>query len=117
MFLNSYDIVQLIKKLFQSCSTTEGIYGPKRPLLDQIYPNLCPLFDKIDLSVLNHERKGYFSFEKAFENLKMNDAELDLFKRELMVYASQNLVKINAFIDSPYISKYQTDEVLLFSTL
>ena len=116
MFLNSYDIVQLIKKLFQSCSTTEGIYGPKRSLLDHIYPNLCPFFDKIDPSALNTERKGYFSFEKAFENLKMSDTELDMFKRELMVYASQNLVKINAFIDSPYISKYQTDEVSLLST-
>ena len=65
---------------------------------------------------MNNERKGYFSFEKVFENLKMNDTELNVFKRELMVYASQNLVKINAFIDSPYISKYQTDEVSLLST-
>ena len=43
--------------------------------------------------------------------MNMSDTALEMFKRELLVYASENLVKINAFIDSPYLTKYQTDEV------
>ena len=87
------------------------MFGPKRPLLERRYPNLCPFFDKIDLTALKTDTDVHFSFERVFENMNMSDTALEMFKRELLVYASENLVKINAFIDSPYLTKYQTDEV------
>ena len=34
-----------------------------------------------------------------------------------MVYASNNLIRINAFLDSPYLSKFQIDEVIIFIEL
>ena len=40
-----------------------------------------------------------------------NETTFAELRQELMNYASENLIKINAFLDSPYLSKYLTDEV------
>ena len=50
-----------------------------------------------------------------FNGLRLNVSESDLgqFKKQLLVYAAKNLVRINAYFDSPYLSKFQTDEVII----
>ena len=109
MFLRSDYVLQLIWKLSDLCNSSIMIYGAKRPLLDLQYPELCPLFDLITESVpeINLEL-GALTF---FESLALNDSTLASFKQQLMTYASENLIKINAFLDSPYLSKFETDEV------
>ena len=111
MFLNSPDSLLLIHKLAVYCQNNVTHFGPKRPLLDTEYPRLCPFFDRIDANIdLNGTA---FDF---FRSLNMTRSEKDSFKRQLMAYAVNNLVKITAYIESPYVSEYQTDEVwiLLF---
>ena len=41
----------------------------------------------------------------------MKQTELDDFKQKLTTYASKNLIRIKAFIESPYVSSYLTQEV------
>ena len=106
MFLNSEDVLPLIKKLSVLCNTSILMYGPKRPLLDAHYPNLCPLFDLIDARM--NTESGVHEF---YQSIDLNDTTLIAFKREVMTYAAENLIKINAFLDSPYLTKYMTDEV------
>ena len=84
------------------------MYGPKRPLLDDQYPKLCPLFDLIAARI--NTESGVYEF---YQSIDLNATTLVAFKQELMTYASENLIKINAFLDSPYLSKFLTDEVFL----
>ena len=104
MFLHSEDVIPLIWKLDRLCYN-DTFYGPKRPLLDAQYPKLCPLFDLVDLEGIDS------AIGNIYQGLGLNDTALVVFKQELMTYASENLIKINAFIDSPYLSKFETDEV------
>ena len=101
MFLNMEDAIKLIKKLSISCDPGK----PKRPLLDSLYPNLCPVFDQITIEDL--EVNATFTARHLLKKLNLTKDQHE----QLMAYSSDNLVKINAFIDSPYISKYQMDEV------
>ena len=61
-----------------------------------------------------------------YQSIDLNSTTLAAFKQEVITYffypifltqvityASENLIKINAFLDSPYISRYLTDEVFL----
>ena len=106
MFLNSPDSLLLIHKLAGYCQSFMTHYGPKRPLLDSEYPLLCPFFDRMDTNVdLNSTALNFF------HSLNMTRSEKASFKKELMHYAVNNLVKITAYIESPYVSEYQTDEV------
>ena len=106
MFFNSPDSLLLLQKLAGYCRNDLTHYGPKRPLLDTEYPFLCPFFDRMDINVdLNSTALDFF------QSLNMTRSEKASFKRELMHYAVNNLVKITAYIESPYISEYQTDEV------
>ena len=105
MFLNSPDSLLLIHKLAMYCQN-DSHFGPKRPLLDTEYPLLCPFFDRIDTNTdLNSTASNFF------HSLNMTTSEKTSFKRQLMHYAVNNLVKIKAYIESPYVSEYQTDEV------
>ena len=113
MFLNSKDIIKLIKKLAVACDPLIKIFGPKRPLLDAQYPQLCPFFDQVSKDDLAADVDASFTVHHFFKGLNLGSDELATLKEQLMAYASDNLVKINAFLDSPYLSKYQTDEVLL----
>ena len=101
MFLNMEDAIKLIKKLSISCDPDK----PKRPLLDSRYPNLCLIFDQFTIEDL--EVNATFTTRHFLKKLQLTKDQF----AQLMAYASDNLVKINAFIDSPYISKYQMDEV------
>ena len=107
MFLNSPDSLLLIHKLAMYCQN-DSHFGPKRPLLDTEYPLLCPFFDRINTNIdLNRTASDFF------HSLNMTTLEKTSFKRELMHYAVNNLVKITAYIESPYVSEYQTDQVWL----
>ena len=113
MFLNSEDIIKLIQKLGVACDPLVKMYGPKRPLLDAQYPKLCPFFDQINHEGLAADKDASFTVHHFFKGLNLSSNELATLKEQLMAYASDNLVKINAFLDSPYLSKYETDEVSL----
>ena len=114
MFLNSEDIIKLVKKLGIACDPQIKKFGPKRPLLDSQYPKLCPFFDQISYEALTADVDAGFPTNHFFKGLNLSTNELATFKEQLIVYASHNLVKINAFLDSPYLSKYTTDEVSAF---
>ena len=73
--------------------------------MDSRYPNLCLIFDQITIEDL--EVNGTFKARHLLKKLNLTKDQHE----QLMAYSSDNLVKINAFIDSPYISKYQMDEV------
>ena len=112
MFLYSEDVIQLIRKLAMLCNSSTLIYGPKRALLDAQYPELCPLFDLFGESAVA-EINIELGTQKFYESLGLDDTTLATFQQQLMSYASENLIKINAFLDSPYLSKFETDEVVV----
>ena len=82
--------------------------------MDQRYPELCPIFNGITDKELAAEVNETFTVAQFFESFDLSDEELLQFKDQLMEYATDNLVKINAFMDSPYLTMYQTDEVAIF---
>ena len=85
--------------------------GPNRPLLDAQYAKLYPFFDQISNEDLAADVDASFTVHNFFKGLNLSSKELAALKKQLMTYASDNLVKINAFLDSPYLSKYKTEEV------
>ena len=113
MFLNSYEVLKLIRKLDMSCNLKTKIFGPRRELLDEQYPQLCPFIDQIPRKSLSDPLSPYH----FFESLNMSKEDLGKFKEQLLTYASKNLVRINAYFDSPYLSKFQTDEVCIVDML
>ena len=113
MFLNSYEVLKLIRKLDMSCNLKTKIFGPRRALLDEQYPQLCPFIDQIPRKSLSDPLSPYH----FFDSLNMSKDDLGKFKEQLLTYASKNLVRINAYFDSPYLSKFQTDEVCIVDML
>ena len=87
------------------------MYGLKWPLLDARYPQLCPILRQIKENVAEDDIEIVFGTPDFFKNLGLGSNSLETFKQQLMNYASENLIKINAFLDSPYLAKYETDEV------
>ena len=110
MFLRSEDVTNLVKKLATVCNSSQ----PRRPLLDQRYPELCSFFDGIPKEDLTAEVNESFTVNQFFASLNLNSTDLETLKDQLMLYASDNIVRINAFLDSPYLSKFQIDEVVIF---
>ena len=106
MFLNSPDALLLLQKLAVYCQNNMTHFGPKRRLLDEEYPLICPFFDNMNNDIDLHNDATMF-----YHSTKMTPAQTELFKTELMRYSMTNLVKITAYIESPYVSEYQTDEV------
>ena len=111
MFLQSGDVQRLALKLIDYCDQNTTIYGLKWPLLDARYPQLCPIFRQIKENVAEDEIELVFGTHDFFENLSLSHDALETLKQQLMIYASENLFKINAFLDSPYLSRFETDEV------
>ena len=109
MFLRSEEVIKLVKKLGTTCNSGK----PRRALLNIRYPEICPFFDGISQEDLAAEVNDSFTVHQFFADLDMTSDDLSKFKEQLLAYASDNLVKINAFFDSPYLSKYQTDEVII----
>ena len=106
MFLNSPDALLLLQKLAHYCQSDMTRFGPKRHLLDEDYPLLCPFFDN-----MKNDSDLYNDADMFYHSSNMTATSTELFKRELMRYSTNNLVKITAYIESPYVSEYQTDEV------
>ena len=79
--------------------------------MDAQYAKLYPFFDQISNEDLAADVDASFTVEHFFKGLNLSSDELATLKEQLMAYASDNLVKINAFLDSPYLTKYETDEV------
>ena len=77
----------------------------------------CPFFDGITKEDLAAEINESFTVHQFFASLNLNSTDLETLKDQLMLYSSDNLVRINAFLDSPYLSKFQTDEVVVFIEL
>ena len=111
MFLQSLDVQQLASKLIYYCDKNTTEFGLKWPLLDARYPQLCPIFRQIKENVAEDEIEIAFGTPDFYKNLNLSNEALATFKQQLMNYASENLIKINAFLDSPYLAKYETDEV------
>ena len=111
MFLQSGDVQRLALKLIDYCDQNTTIYGLKWPLLNARYPQLCPFFRQIKENVAEDEIEIVFGTPDFYKNLGLSNHALETFKQQLMIYASENLIKINAFLDSPYLAKYETDEV------
>ena len=106
MFLDSPDALLLLQKLAHYCQSDMTRFGPKRHLLDEDYPLLCPFFDN-----MKNDSDLYNDADMFYHSSNMTATSTELFKRELMRYSTNNLVKITAYIESPYVSEYQTDEV------
>ena len=71
------------------------------------------LFGQISNDDLAADVDPGFTVHHFWKSLNLSRDELATLKEQLMAYASDNLVKINAFLDSPYLSKYKTEEVSL----
>ena len=117
IFLVSPDLLLLIRKLSWSCKPNITRFGPKRAILDLDYPKLCPFFDDFiytkDVERLLYD-DNFFNTTTVTDflsNLSMDATQLAEFKNQLMTYASSNLVKVNVYIESPYVTTYQTDQV------
>ena len=118
MFLRSPEMFILIKKLFWSCHPNPTRFGPKRRLLDIEYQRLCSVYDQFVYS--NQELMEYLSADPSMvgtiselltDSFGMNETEAANFKQDLMTYATNNMVKITTYIESPYVNTYQTDQV------
>ena len=66
----------------------------------QTSDRVCPIFDQTTIEDL--EVNATFTIRHFLKQIKLTKDQ-DV---QLMAYSSDNLIKINAFIDSPYISKY-----------
>ena len=117
MFLNSPELFLLIRKLWWSCRPSHNKFGPKRQLLDTDYPGLCPFYDGYIYN--NQELSNFLASDKPLDQsinkflwgIDMPDGNWTKFEQELMVYATNNMVKISAYIESPYVTVYETTEV------
>ena len=117
MFLNSPELVLLIRKLSWSCQSS----NPKRQLLDLDYPRLCPLYDRYIYS--NQQINNFLASDKPLNvpvnkflwDINIPDDDWTIFEQELMLYAFNNLVKLTAYIESPYVTVYETTEVFIWT--
>ena len=92
MFLTSPDFSLLAVKLGNSCQD-----AMKRQILDVDYPLLCPYLE---------------DFNDTNDYLHENNTGLAGFKQDIMTYATNNLVLVTAYVDSPYVTTYETNEVI-----
>ena len=117
-FLNNPEFIVMLQKLFWSCHRNETRFGPKRRLIDIEYPNLCAFYDQF---VYNNQQASNDLGGDAllvhsiphflFNVLDMNTTQVTSFRKEVMIYATNNLIMISAHIDSPYVSMYETSQV------
>ena len=119
MFLSSPDLLYVMRKLFWSCQINMTSFGHKRDLLKADYPVLCSFYDDY---VYNNEEMTEFlssngvltreySLSDLTAELNMTSVQQKSFKGQLLAYATNNLVRIRAYLGSPYVSTFETDEV------
>jgi hypothetical protein len=117
MFAKSDDFYLVVRKLWWSCLPTKNRFGPKRPLLDVEYPNLCKFYDTFVYRNLNVSSAlndtSYFldvTMAAFLARLNMSTAELASFEKEILTYSEKNLIKINAYIEKVFAVQYMTDQ-------
>ena len=96
MFLSSYEVVELIRRLHMSCNAKNKMYGPRRPLLDEQYPQLCPFIDQIPKKILTIELTAYH----FFSSLNMSEYDLGQFKKS---YTFSLLLAVFIFLFSSFL--------------
>ena len=113
----SPDMFLLIRKLWWSCRKSPNKFGLKRHFLDTDNPGLCPFYDQFIYN--NQPFSDFLASDKGLDGpineflwaIGMEDNEWFDFEEKLLAYATSNLVKISAYIESPYVTVYQTTEV------
>ena len=121
MFLQSEDLFLLIRKLSWSCRNTPTRFGPKRSFLEIDFPKLCGFFDQYvynNQGVNEHleSDKPLTSNEtlsKFLRDIKIPVTDWETWKKSLLLYATNNMVKITAYIESPYVTVFETSQVTL----
>lgn len=128
IFADSEDFLLVIKKLFWSCLDKKTKYGFKRPGMEKKYPKICPFFDKYLYTEINSsimaeiENISQELFDGQIETLyklleeKMNETDLESFKLRILDYCIENLVLMSVSMAKPYMTVYQTDIVMSWST-
>ena len=117
MFLKSPELFLLIRKLWWSCRSSHNKFGPKRQLLDTEHPGLCPFYDGYIYNT--QQLSDFLASDKPLDKpineflwaIGMLDGNWTVFEQELMVYATNNMAKISAYIESPYVTVYETTPV------
>ena len=117
MFLKSPELFLLLRKLWWSCRSSHNKCGPKRQLLNTDNPGLCPFYDGYIYN--NQQLSDFLASDKPLDKpiieflwaIGMPDGNWTVFEQELMVYATNNMVKISAYIESPYVTVYETTQV------
>ena len=111
-----------MRRLYWTCQTNMTRFGPKRPLMDRHYPGLCTYFDEFvypnpktssDLSdgPMDSTITNFLETLKDGDGEAMEDSRKEDFKMKLTTYASRNLIRIKAFMESPYVTSFLTQEV------
>ena len=127
MFIWTEDFVLVVKKLFWSCAAKKTKYGYKRNRMQSKYSRLCSYYDKYFYENINITEDGGNlddkigrNFSQFFDNLEtwgMNNYEKTKFRELLLRYSKENLVRITAYISSPYVTIYEKDVVTTPITL
>ena len=83
------------------------------------YPRLCPFFDQyiygnqqVD-DFLSSETPLSTTMSNLFRATNIPATELKILKQELLSYAANNMVKLTVYIESPYVTLFQTNEVII----
>ena len=58
-----------------------------------------------------NEKERIKTMKQIFDTTDMSQENITTFKREILSYCKENLAKVEAFIPSPFVSKYLLDEV------
>ena len=118
MFVHSQDFYLVIRKLWWTCSKTTNKFGPKRKLLEVEFPDLCLFYDNYiypDQSLNKLLNDSTLTLEAPIQDflarINMTEVEMDSFKKILLEYCQNNLIKVVAYIEKVYAEKYKTDEV------
>lgn len=58
-----------------------------------------------------NDKNRITKMEEVFNETDMSTENITEFKKEILSYCKENLAKVEAFIPSPFVSKYLLDEV------
>ena len=126
VFANTDDFLLVVKKLFWSCAEVVPKGGHKKSGIEKKYPLICPLYDKHIYKNINISEEGFNLDDEMGRNFSQFTAktfewnmryDYDIFTREVLKYCQENLVRIEAYISSPYVTIYEKDVVMTQTTL
>ena len=134
-FPNSPEFVAIVKKLYWSCRDNKTRFGYKRRGIMKAFPGLCGFYDELFysnaalsealhkedqlllLGFLNDQGSSmeiWTAFDIADDLVLKYNLTLQQyteFQEAVLAYCKANLVKIIAYMPSPYITTYKTDQV------